>query len=74
GPAMPRRDRDEQKDRYGRLMMLLFKPWRRASDLAPVAKTWSEQFEEELVNLDREHVKIMENLQIMHECKDSRDD
>ena len=33
GPGIPRRDRDNAKDHYCRLMLILFKPWRHAKDL-----------------------------------------
>ncbi|KAJ7467251.1 hypothetical protein B0H11DRAFT_1921521 [Mycena galericulata] len=33
GPAMPRRDMDDLKQKYSRLMLILFKPWHHAQDL-----------------------------------------
>ena len=33
GPSIPRRDRKELKDKYCRLMLILFKPWCHAKDL-----------------------------------------
>ncbi|KAJ3557567.1 hypothetical protein NM688_g1410 [Phlebia brevispora] len=33
GPSLLRRDRPEYQEKYCHLMLLLFKPWRRASDL-----------------------------------------
>jgi hypothetical protein len=46
GPALPRRDRDELKHMHARLMLILFKPWRHASDLISEGQTWIEAYDE----------------------------
>ena len=74
GPSIPRRDRDEVKARYCRLMLILFKPWRRASDLRSAGQSWESSFEEFTVECSIRYRKIMDNMQILHECRDSRDD
>ncbi|KAJ3843074.1 hypothetical protein F5878DRAFT_507423, partial [Lentinula raphanica] len=74
GPGLPRRDRPEVYDRYCRLMLILFKPWRTPSTLRCPSQTWSEAFDDFLQNASPNVLKILTNMQILHECKDSRDD
>jgi len=73
GPAIPRRDRPELYAKYARLMLILFKPWRREADLRAGASNWPEAFEEFLKSCTKETRKVMDNMQILHECKDSKD-
>jgi len=75
GPAIPRRDRVKVWSRYCRLMLILFKPWRCASDLRTVGQSWEDSFVNFLEHSCPERFKsIMNNMQILHECRDSRDD
>jgi hypothetical protein len=74
GPAIPRRDRNEQRQRYSRLMLILFKPWRSADDLRKPGQSWSDAFEEFIVECPEEFKLKMNNMQMLHECRDSRDD
>ncbi|KAI0335959.1 hypothetical protein GY45DRAFT_1228577, partial [Cubamyces sp. BRFM 1775] len=74
GPSMPRGDRDCSRERYCRLMLLLFKPWRQPQDLVVEGCTWEQVFSSAEVTLNERHKHIMENMQLLHECKDSRDD
>ena len=73
GPAMPRRDQDT-RPRYSRLMLILFKPWRDLSDLRDSVSSWESAFEEFVHSTDSSHLKILNNMQVLHECKDNRDD
>ncbi|TDL13846.1 hypothetical protein BD410DRAFT_734788, partial [Rickenella mellea] len=74
GPAIPRRDRPDQRARYCRLMLMFFKPWRHASDLRCTHQSWEDAFTEFTGTCSPRFLKFMDNMQILHECKDSRDD
>ncbi|KZV98825.1 hypothetical protein EXIGLDRAFT_587538, partial [Exidia glandulosa HHB12029] len=74
GPAIPRRDVVEHFPRYCRLMLTLFKPWRTAGDLRSSGQSWEHAFRDFQNTCRPEHLKIMDNMQVLHECKDSRDD
>ncbi|KAJ3965944.1 hypothetical protein EV361DRAFT_809857, partial [Lentinula raphanica] len=74
GPSIPRRDRPEVYERYSRLMLILFKPWRKIEDLRESSELWSEAFAKFKACCDTSVVKFMDNMQLLHECKDSRDD
>ncbi|RXW17049.1 hypothetical protein EST38_g8796 [Candolleomyces aberdarensis] len=76
GPAIPRRDRPESYERYCRLMLILFKPWRVPQDLRVSAETWALEFEQFKASsaFTPTVAAILENMQVFHECRDSRDD
>ncbi len=74
GRSIYRCDRDDVKEEYCRLMLLLFKPWRDSMDLKGNHDTWEEAFNVFKVFCDSRLARIMENMQQLHECKDSRDD
>ena len=71
GPALPRCDRPELFPRYARLMLLLFKPWRTESDLHGDTEDWPEAFSRFLGSCTPEMRQILDNIQLLHECKDS---
>ena len=71
GPALPRRDRPEMYPKYARLMLILFKPWRTEADLRGDAKDWSEAFSRFAETCTPEIRGILNNMQLLHECKDS---
>ncbi|KAJ7710213.1 hypothetical protein B0H16DRAFT_1216139, partial [Mycena metata] len=74
GPALPRRDRDGYtKHKHARLMLILFKPWRHCSDLVRTDQSWIEAYEEFLEVCSPDVTMIINNMQLLHECKDSRD-
>ena len=74
GPAIPRRDQPEVYHRYCRLMLILFKPWRGSSDLREPGDSWLEAFEAFGETMAMGHKQIVDNMQVLHECRDSRDD
>ncbi|KAF5334229.1 hypothetical protein D9611_014313 [Ephemerocybe angulata] len=76
GPALPRRDRPDVREKYCRLMLILFKPWRSPKDLIGSFSSWGDAFEDFTHSrLYTPHVNnILNNMQVFHECKDSRDD
>ncbi|KAJ7739227.1 hypothetical protein DFH07DRAFT_682301, partial [Mycena maculata] len=73
GPGIPRHDRTELRARYCRLMLIFFKPWRQAADLRKNYQSWEEAFESFVNTCSQSVLQKMENMQIMHECRDSRD-
>lgn len=74
GPSIPRRDRLPVRERYCRLMLILFKPWKHACDLRSPGQSWSDAFEHFLRLCPTDKKAVMDNMQILHECRDSRDD
>ena len=74
GPALPCRDQPEARTRYCRVMMMLFKPWRALSDLRDVSESWETMFDEFSPMMGGNHHQIMNNMQILHECRDSRNE
>ncbi|KAG1748993.1 uncharacterized protein EDB91DRAFT_1047353, partial [Suillus paluster] len=74
GPKMPRRDQEPMYPKYCRLMLILFKPWRSISDLKQTMQSWTESFESFKHTCNDKVIAILNNMQILHECKDSRDD
>lgn len=74
GPPLPRRDRPEIYERYCRAMLVRFKPWRHAEDLRNAGQKWSDAFREFERECNQRYLRIMRNMQILHECKDSGSD
>ncbi|KAJ7212652.1 hypothetical protein GGX14DRAFT_312377, partial [Mycena pura] len=74
GPGIPRRDREELRARYCRLMLIFFKPWRHAIDLRGDHTSWEAAFADFSRTCSPAITTKMENMQILHECRDSRDD
>ncbi|KAG1843116.1 hypothetical protein DFJ58DRAFT_665437, partial [Suillus subalutaceus] len=74
GPRMPRRDQAPVYPKYCRLMLVLFKPWRSVSDLKRDTQSWTEAFDTFQRTCSNTVTSILNNMQILHECKDSRDD
>lgn len=73
GPALPRRDRTELYPKYCRLMLILFKPWRVAGDLRSPGQSWVDAFEEFLETCDNSIKGVLNNMQVLHECRDAKD-
>ena len=74
GPSIPRRDKSELRERYSRLMLILFKPWRTARDLRQSQSSWTDAFDNYMLECPDKWKTVMDNMQILHECRDSRDD
>ncbi|TFK57746.1 hypothetical protein BDN72DRAFT_740917, partial [Pluteus cervinus] len=62
---LPRRDR-EDTDQYERVMLLLFRPWRSFSEF--ISESLHNQFNEMCDLVCLYHLKVMENMQLLHEC------
>lgn len=73
GPALPKRESEECKEQYSRLMLILFKPWKYISDLKEPDDSWARAFELFRPQLSIRHLAVIENMQRLHECKQSRD-
>lgn len=74
GPSMPRRDQTDAYPRYCRLMLILFKPWRTLLDLRDGSQSWESMFQPFVLTLNNECRGIIDNMQVLHECRDSRND
>ncbi|KAG2746678.1 hypothetical protein P692DRAFT_201668714, partial [Suillus brevipes Sb2] len=74
GPSLPRRDRTAVYPQYCHLMLILFKPWCAIQHLKNVHDSWIDAFEMFVDQCGVRLRKIMDNMQLLHECKDSRDD
>ncbi|KAJ6471185.1 hypothetical protein DFH09DRAFT_913055, partial [Mycena vulgaris] len=73
GPALPRRDQPASVQKHARLMLILFKPWKHAEDLRHKNQSWSDAYAQFLLTCTEEITRCIENMQLLHECKDSRD-
>ncbi len=74
GPPIPRRDREDTKERYCRSILALFSPWRSISDLCDPDETWEQALEIRRSRITTESQKIIDNIQLLQECKNDRDE
>ncbi|KAJ7162716.1 hypothetical protein C8R43DRAFT_880011, partial [Mycena crocata] len=74
GPKIPRRDTTASKAKHARLMLILFKPWRHAEDLRAENETWEDAFSKFTSACSPDILERIDNMQLLHECKDSRDE
>jgi hypothetical protein len=74
GPQIPRKDREDTRERYSRAILTLFIPWRTASDLCDVNQKWEEALKSRQHLISTYSRKIIENIQLLHECKKDRDE
>jgi hypothetical protein len=74
GPQIPRRDREDTQERYNRALLTLFVPWRTVTDLCDVNQTWEDVFKSRQNRVSSRSWKIIENIQLLHECKKDRDE
>ncbi|RDB20445.1 hypothetical protein Hypma_012444 [Hypsizygus marmoreus] len=74
--SIPRRDREPLYPRYCRLMLIMFKPWKAACDLREHNESWADAFHRfrETTSCQHKYMSIIHNMQLMHECKDHRDE
>ncbi|KAF8990435.1 hypothetical protein BDQ17DRAFT_1174277, partial [Cyathus striatus] len=68
------RDHDASHERHAHLMLILFHPWRSVHDLRQQFGSWLQAFNHFHANCSEHVHKIIDNMQVLHECKDSRDD
>lgn len=74
GPQIPRRDREDTRERYCRALLTLFVPWRTVSDLCDVNQKWEEALKSRQHLISSHSQKIIDNIQLLHECKKDRDE
>ncbi|CAF1175984.1 unnamed protein product [Rotaria sordida] len=74
GPQIPRQDRDDTRERYCRALLTLFVPWRSVTNLCDTNQTWKDAFKYRQHLISVHSWKIIENIQVLHECKKDRDD
>ena len=74
GPALPWRDQPDGYTRYCRLMLILFKLWQVVTDLRSGEEPWEVTFNELSFALSVSHQSVVNNMQVLHECWDSRND
>jgi hypothetical protein len=74
GPQIPRRDREDTQERYSRALLTLFVPWRTVADLCGANETWEDAFKSRKFSISIHSWKIIENIQLLHECKKDRDE
>lgn len=74
GPQIPRRDRIETRERYCRALLTLFVPWRSVNDICTAKETWFEALENRKHLISANSLKIIDNIQLLHECKNERDE
>ncbi|CAF5039162.1 unnamed protein product [Rotaria sp. Silwood1] len=74
GPQIPRQDRDDTRERYSRALLTLFVPWRTVADLCDANETWEDAFKSRKNFVSMHSWQIIENIQLLHECKKDRDE
>jgi hypothetical protein len=74
GPPVPRKDRDDTRERYCRSILTLFVPWRSVQDICDVDQTWEAAFQIRQTRILPTSWKIIDNIQLLQECKSDRDE
>ncbi|KAI9057431.1 hypothetical protein FKP32DRAFT_1556647, partial [Trametes sanguinea] len=74
GDRIPRSDRgEEEKLEWARMMLILFVPWRRPTDLRQPDESWIEAFERQKSQISGLHEGVIANMNVLSECRDVRD-
>ncbi|KAI0745189.1 hypothetical protein C8Q76DRAFT_595920, partial [Earliella scabrosa] len=74
GDRVPRCDRSiEEKEAWAETMLILFRPWRKPEDLKLRDESWIEAYDNYAPQIPKEHLTIIENMNVLSECKDARD-
>ncbi|RDX42566.1 hypothetical protein OH76DRAFT_1302355, partial [Lentinus brumalis] len=74
GDRVPRSDQSpEEKEKWARMMLILFVPWRKPSDLRNSTETWTDAFERQRHVIPSALMKIIDNMNVLSECRDVRD-
>ena len=74
GPSLPHRDQSESYAKYCCIMLMLFKPWRHATDLRNQGETWIVAFETFKNMCSSNIITLMNNMQLLHECRENGHD
>ncbi|KAJ8473925.1 hypothetical protein ONZ51_g7564 [Trametes cubensis] len=74
GNRVPRVDRGvAEKEKWSRMMLILFVPWRQPHDLRRPGENWTSAFERQKSQLDNVHTDVISNMSVLSECRDARD-
>ncbi|CAF1653105.1 unnamed protein product, partial [Adineta ricciae] len=74
GAPIPRKDREDTRERYCRSILTLFLPWRTFQDLCHVDQSWEEAFNGHQEKISSSSWEIINNIQLLQECKTDRDE
>ncbi|KAF9014231.1 hypothetical protein BDQ17DRAFT_1173295, partial [Cyathus striatus] len=74
GPSLPHCDHSSTKEHHTCLMLIFFLPWRNVHDLHHDFQSWSEAYSNFYISASKYIQSLINNMQILHECKDSHDD
>ena len=55
-------------------MLIFFKPWQDVTDLQVHRQSWTDAFSIFMENCPSDFKDIVDNMQVLHECKDNHDD
>jgi len=74
--SIPRHDQEVVYPKYCQLMLILFKPWQTVNDLRDSEQSWPDAFTSfrQSEHCTADIAKILDNMQLLHESKDSHDD
>lgn len=73
GPKIPRRAANAvSEQRWARAMLILFKPWRRVSDLKSDVQTWLDAYLDYEPSLKPKYKRIIHHMDVLSECRDAR--
>ena len=74
GNKMPRPNRSEdERLLWCRTVLTLFVPWRSPADLKSMSEDWIEAYDRMQQCIPQEHMAIINNMNVLSECKDARD-
>lgn len=77
GAGVPQRDREEDAERHAVAMLALFSP-RPRDAAAPLGEdaegAWAPRYRAYLRTAPSAVLKLIDNMQVMHECRDAKDD
>ncbi|KAI0735673.1 hypothetical protein C8Q76DRAFT_610293, partial [Earliella scabrosa] len=74
GDRIPRSDRtDEEKEKWARVMLILFVPWRQPSDLHNNGELWYDAYIRQQSYISDQHKDIIGHMNVLSECRDVRD-
>jgi hypothetical protein len=60
-------------EQYARTVVLLFTPWHKFSDIKQKDQTWKSTYDRILGNLNPRMITVLDNIQLLHDSKVSRD-
>ncbi|KAI0359121.1 hypothetical protein OH77DRAFT_1367691, partial [Trametes cingulata] len=74
GDRVPRCDRgEEERNAWARMMLILFVPWRKPSDLRETSESWTVAFERQRYKISARCTEVIANMNVLTECRDARD-